>query len=249
MVEQVISHCLEPLKSVPDTELSIVDNNSIDDTIKKIHSALEGIPADRYTVRSGKYNRGEGRNAAARNSSGELLLFIDADVYAPNVERYIELYEKEYYGKVVRVHGDLSGSYYIIVDRDTFEKLEGFPELQHAEDRYLVTISRELGIFENLYEESIKPLLNRGMTTGNQKRYYRGPLNVLKGYIRSYSHRYWFFEGDRKQFFKAAPELNLPERYVMLILVWLYIRVNPIKFEHWKHRLKRISSRFRVDFL
>jgi glycosyltransferase involved in cell wall biosynthesis len=83
--ENIISKLLNNLKEIKSFSYEIIvsDGGSKDKTVeisKKIaNQVVENISGQRQTI-------AQGRNAGAKVASGEIVLFLDADVYLPNID-------------------------------------------------------------------------------------------------------------------------------------------------------------------
>ena len=80
--ESVILDCLNSIskQSLKDFEVVVVDDGSIDSTIKRLEEAKESLDL-RIKIIHGKHEgAGAARNLGVKNSKGEILVFVDADM-------------------------------------------------------------------------------------------------------------------------------------------------------------------------
>lgn len=94
--ERLIGRCLESViaqDELHDFEVIVVDNGSTDAT----RSVVEAYPSVRIAYYTDKRGPAAARNEGARNASGELLVFFDADVVVPPdwTTKALRLFEDE----------------------------------------------------------------------------------------------------------------------------------------------------------
>jgi glycosyltransferase involved in cell wall biosynthesis len=170
--EKYLLFLLESIKkqNVEIKEIIVADGFSKDKT-REIAKDQGCIVVD------GPDHPGVGRNRGAKIAKGDLLLFIDADVILPDgfLERYLLMYKKskaicgtciyrasnkgliDYVSfcfgglitYIMQFLSPLAAGYFIAINRDVFEKLNGFDEnLKLAEDHDLAKRASKIGKFK-----------------------------------------------------------------------------------------------------
>ena len=177
-------------QSFKDYEIIVADNNSTDktrDVAKKFNCKVTsgGLPA-------------KGRNQGAKVAKGDILLFLDADVYLPSefLRRSILEFNRRKLdaasykivpkkgSKLVKGGFDVLynwpayisqgflpyGAMGIMVKRDIFDKIKGFDEnIRIAEDHYFVRQTAEIGKFGILTSTKLLISLRRFEQDGYTK--------------------------------------------------------------------------------
>jgi glycosyltransferase involved in cell wall biosynthesis len=140
-------------------EVIVVDNLS-DNGSEKILGEYAAKGAIR--VYRAKSSRGRARQMAFKLSSGRYVISnMDLDdTFQPTLPQLLELYIKEYDGKVVRIkqsphEGDLIGSSVTVASRTVLGELRGWRDLQWFEDVDLWDRAKK----ESLFVEITYPLL------------------------------------------------------------------------------------------
>ena len=158
-----------------DTEVVLVDGGSSDGTIDLILKENRAFTL----VKSGRSRAGQ-MNQGARNSKGDILLFLHADSILP--ANAVELIEKTladgefigggfslaidekafiyrliaYFSNLrVRFFGQFFGDQAIFIRRDIFQELDGFKDLELMEDMDLSRRARERGKMLQLPQEVV----------------------------------------------------------------------------------------------
>jgi glycosyltransferase involved in cell wall biosynthesis len=151
-----IAGCVKPEDNA---ELVISDWHSDDWPLEEwVEEAAKPIPVKLVTV-DGCFSRGKGRNVAADNARGEILLFLDADII---ISREVvawglkhvaagKVFFPEYYkfgdpeGRTKTwVHGSFGN---VMIRRDTFLRAGKWPEL------------KSWGAEDNMFHEAVKRLV------------------------------------------------------------------------------------------
>ncbi|MGA3038502.1 MAG: glycosyltransferase [Vulcanimicrobiaceae bacterium] len=70
-------------RSAPEFEVVVADNGSTDGTPQVVADALEIVPYNLRRIEAGRANRGLARNMGVSAAAGELILFVDDDVWLP----------------------------------------------------------------------------------------------------------------------------------------------------------------------
>lgn len=71
-------------KGAPEFEVVVADNGSTDDTPAVVTRAAAKVPYPLRRIEAGTANRAYARNAGVAATSGELILFVDDDVWLPD---------------------------------------------------------------------------------------------------------------------------------------------------------------------
>jgi glycosyltransferase involved in cell wall biosynthesis len=160
--ERHIEKCIESLlaQECRDIEIIVVDNGSSDNTSKIVERYLESYGGKVRLLRmESNIGPGGGRNAGASNATGEILVFVDADmVFPPDYvtklispiqrgEALLTTHANEYVanienpwvkvqGQTVRSTGRRTGEVFRAVKKDFFMSHGGFdPSLHYHDDR------------------------------------------------------------------------------------------------------------------
>ncbi len=70
-------------RNAPEFEVIVADNGSTDGTPQVVAAAAEIVPYRLRRIEAGRSNRGLARNMGVSASAGELILFVDDDVWLP----------------------------------------------------------------------------------------------------------------------------------------------------------------------
>jgi len=160
--ERHIEKCMESLlaQEYRDIEIIVVDNGSSDNTSKIVERYVESYGGKVRLLRmKSNIGPGGGRNAGASNATGEILVFVDADmVFPPDYvtklispiqrgEALLTTHANEYVanvenpwvkiqGQTVRSTGRRTGEVFRAVKKDFFMNHGGFdPGLHYHDDR------------------------------------------------------------------------------------------------------------------
>jgi glycosyltransferase involved in cell wall biosynthesis len=160
--ERHIEKCLESLlaQDYQDTEIIIVDNGSSDNTPKIVERYVERFRDKVRLLRMGRnLGPGGGRNAGASSATGDILVFVDADMVFPHDyitrligpiqrgEALLATHANEYVanienpwvkvqGQTVRSTGKRMGEVFRAVKKEFFMNHGGFdPGLHYHDDR------------------------------------------------------------------------------------------------------------------
>ena len=160
--ERHIEKCIESLlaQEYRDIEIIVVDNGSSDNTSKIVERYVESYGGKVRLLRmESNIGPGGGRNAGASNATGEILVFVDADmVFPPDYvtklispiqrgEALLTTHANEYVanvenpwvkiqGQTVRSTGRRTGEVFRAVKKDFFISHGGFdPSLHYHDDR------------------------------------------------------------------------------------------------------------------
>jgi glycosyltransferase involved in cell wall biosynthesis len=160
--ERHIEKCIESLlaQEYRDIEIIVVDNGSSDNTSKIVERYVESYGGKVRLLRmESNIGPGGGRNAGASNATGEILVFVDADmVFPPDYvtklispiqcgEALLTTHANEYVanvenpwvkvqGQTVRSTGRRTGEVFRAVKKDFFMNHGGFdPSLHYHDDR------------------------------------------------------------------------------------------------------------------
>jgi glycosyltransferase involved in cell wall biosynthesis len=160
--ERHIEKCIESLlaQECRDIEIIVVDNGSSDNTSKIVERYVESYGGKVRLLRmESNIGPGGGRNAGASNATGEILVFVDADmVFPPDYvtklispiqrgEALLTTHANEYVanienpwvkvqGQTVRSTGRRTGEVFRAVKKDFFMSHGGFdPSLHYHDDR------------------------------------------------------------------------------------------------------------------
>jgi len=207
--ESSIEKCLQALhnQTFDDKEIIVVDDASFDAT---------GKIASRYAkvIRSDKrLGVGAARNLAARNASGEILVFTDADCVAP--PDWLETIYEDMVSKNVKVW---AGGY-----RDNLEKtfISDFAHLELTYRRrningfVMTAVANNLACFRDLFEK-FGPFPQDGLASEDIVLTYRlskeekiywnpdnGTLHYHKKDLRSYlKQQFWFSKDTIRRYFQ-----------------------------------------------
>jgi glycosyltransferase involved in cell wall biosynthesis len=160
--ERHIEKCIESLlaQEYREIEIIVVDNGSSDNTSKIVERYVESYGGKVRLLRmESNIGPGGGRNAGASNATGEILVFVDADmVFPPDYvtklispiqrgEALLTTHANEYVanienpwvkvqGQTVRSTGRRTGEVFRAVKKDFFMSHGGFdPSLHYHDDR------------------------------------------------------------------------------------------------------------------
>jgi glycosyltransferase involved in cell wall biosynthesis len=160
--ERHIEKCIESLlaQECRDIEIIVVDNGSSDNTSKIVERYVESYGGKVRLLRmESNIGPGGGRNAGASNATGEILVFVDADMVFPpdyvtklispiqrgeallttHANEYIANIENPWVkvqGQTVRSTGRRTGEVFRAVKKDFFMSHGGFdPSLHYHDDR------------------------------------------------------------------------------------------------------------------
>lgn len=152
-------------------EIIIVDNCSSDGTFEKLNEY-----ANELKVIRSKCSRGMGRQIAMDLAKGKTVIHVDFDVGYKEIEKIVEFYEKS----------DKSLIYYIksnkyrcnaciyIGEKNTFNLINGFPNLNHADDTYFNKKGLSLNMLEIMTMNISHNCLDiQGLSSGSESRYER----------------------------------------------------------------------------
>ncbi len=210
-------------------EFCIVDNFSKDGTFE----GLKSLENNNIKVRKVRSTRGKGRNVAVKMAKNSIILVLDADVYIKNLNKYLEKYISDYYGKVLFLRGDNKGAWAMVITKKLFMNLGGFPDLNWFEDSYFFKLSERLDLLIELklYNTDVHSMPVDGMISGNERRYSHSIFILLKrNILRTRDHividpRYRKFINDKSK-----------NNESLLINTALYIFAYPLA------RFKKIDS-------
>lgn len=167
---EIVNDAIAPLLQLPPNyEVVIVDNKSTDGTLEELMKY-----APRIKVISKRCTRGKGKNIAMLNSTGEILVFIDFDVAYYDIHETL-IRNLEYIDKKIVVISSMDkecNAPILIVKRELYEFVEGFPDLNNGEDSYFYHVAEALDLI--FFERSIfhhKCLHISGISSGRESRY------------------------------------------------------------------------------
>jgi glycosyltransferase involved in cell wall biosynthesis len=123
-----------------EAEVIVVDAGSTDGSLEILKSYKEDGKIQKLIIRP--CSRGRGRDIAFRESNGNLIVSsIDTDViYDVSVlKKAIELYTKNYHGKVFAIYGSIIG------DMEVFNEIGGWNDLDRHEDNEISLRALEAG--------------------------------------------------------------------------------------------------------
>ena len=193
-------------------EIIIADANSTDNTIEIINSYLDLLP-NLKIIPGGLPS--VGRNLGAKESKGEILLFIDSDVYFKReniIVKSLDTFKKnkaEILGCFLNIENNLKvkmvykicnlifylskfdkpfvvGSY-MMINKDVFFNLGGFDEeLMHCEDYFL---SKKVN-------PSKYTIINEYVYTDDRRFKKLGNLGIIKYFVKN------MIEKNNKDYFK-----------------------------------------------
>ena len=164
-------------------EIVVVDNNSKDDT----REYFSNLKNERVKFIQRKCNRGEGRNLAINNSSGEYIAMLDADIEYKKLQEIVDqTLDSRNRNNLNHFKSNIVGVNITSATKDTFLKLGLYPPLNCYEDIYIWDLAGNLGIFNsveipNSYAENIKS--DELTDTISEWRYARGYIEYLKRWI------------------------------------------------------------------
>ncbi len=216
-----------------------ISNDSLSENIKKfkIHN---------LKIIYKKSNRGEGRNICANESSGDLLVFIDADNEFYALQKYIDIYMEKYYNKLLHIKSDSEGSTVYIVNRKLFFKLDGFPKINYSEDTYMKNVTESLNLYQyiKLSQEELKAIEIEGMGHGQVKRYYNNILIRALEYLNVYRCGIFVSDKNYKEFIDERTYGNkgffLHVKFSVFYIL-ARITIKKIKEEPLEIRIKRVE--------
>ena len=228
------------------SEIIVVDNESTDGTSLEVeHLSMENV---RLIVK--KTTRGEARNLAAENAVGKYVAMIDADVDYNGMENAIEAYldVENHEKKLVLIlpHESPNGNTpMIITTRELFLYLGGYPRLTGSEDKYLFAVAETLGMFKEIRMDiGFKPLILRGMTSGDERRYSRNRLDAIKRRLKInrdmifvYRPGYRHFRDHLKLHGISGNIIGVSE-YILGEIMAIFVSDETVK-----ERVKRLRSR------
>jgi glycosyltransferase involved in cell wall biosynthesis len=252
--EKDIEDCLKSLnsQSIEPIEIIIVDDGSTDDTVKI---------AKKYKVKILKQNHqgpGAARNLGAKNASGNILIFIDADMtfdkdYLKNLTKPIlENKDKKIIGTThdyeiatntnnvwsslwgkIRISKDIAHTITIFraIRKDKFLELGGFdPKYGYADDQTF------------WFKYKTKPIVAKNTTC-----YHKNP-DTLKG---TYKQAKWIGTGWKERYFIfKVPLVNYFSVLILFIFLPLMILLKSlqIKLQKKSFSLKNIIKFYSVKF-
>ncbi len=210
-------------------EFCIVDNFSTDGTFE----GLKSLKNNNIKIIKLKSTRGEGRNRAVEMAKNDVILIIDADVYIKNINKYLEKYISDEYRKVLLLRGDNKGAWAMFITKKLFMNLEGFPDLNTAEDSFFFKLCSKLNLLRELklYNGDVHSIPINGMISGNERRYSHSIFSLLKRNI--FRTRDYIIVGQRYTNFIQNRVRNHESIYVNSVL---YIIAYPLA------KLKKIDS-------
>ena len=252
--EKDIGDCLKSLKkqAYKDIEIIIVDDGSTDNTIKIV---------EKYNIKILDQNHqgpGAARNLGAKNASGNILIFIDADMtfdedYLKNLIKPI-LEDKT--GKIIgtthdyeiatntnnvwsalwgkiRISKEIANTITIFraIRKDKFLELGGFdPKYGYADDQTF------------WFKYKTKPIVAKNTTC-----YHKNP-DTLKG---TYKQAKWIGTGWKERYFIfRVPLVNYFSVLILFIFLPLIVLLKSlkIKLERNKYSLKNIIKFYSAKF-
>jgi len=89
----------------PEFEVIVADNGSTDGTPQVVADAVEIVPYHLRRIEAGRANRGLARNMGVAASAGELIVFVDDDVWLP--PNFIAAHVAEHRGRARVVTGPI----------------------------------------------------------------------------------------------------------------------------------------------
>lgn len=162
-----------------ETQIVVVDNESKDgtcDLLNKYGGQVKAI--------SMRCSRGIGRQKAMEMSDGNIIINVEFDVEYSGIIHALEHYDRADKGKIYYyiINGQKCNASLYIGERELFNKVGGFPNLNYAEDLYMNKNAEKMGLFETVYiEMDIRCLEVAGLSSGAEARYER---NKIKQVIR-----------------------------------------------------------------
>lgn len=229
------------------TELIAVDSFSRDGTyeiLKKFELENPNVKIIRE-----KCSRGRGRQLAIQNASGDVILVIDADEKLYRVQDYVNVFQKNYRGKVMHYHikekPDGASLECTIALKRTILSLGGYPNLNFFEDVYLWSIAERLGLLEQriIKPEDADPLRVRGGPSGKESRYSMNIFETIKRRLVVTRDIVFVRRLDFSSLCKVY-KLYGRKKYLYgfpLYFLGRFLRFT-IKDEPWETRLKKIAD-------
>ena len=220
-------------------EFCICDNMSKDDTVRK----LEELKLQNIFCVSQKSSRGKGRNIAVSQAKYRDILIIDADVFFPNVERYYELFKRNYNNMALFIRGNNKGAWGLFISKELYEMLEGFPDLNSSEDIYFLNLCERLGILQvvNADNGELYSIEIRGMNSGSEARYSLNKVDQFKRYLIKYR--------DSLSVDRSFTKFIIPKIFDgqnLVINVILYVLALPFSFLNRTEPLVKKVKRVRI---
>lgn len=152
-------------------EIIIVDNCSSDGTFEKLNE----YGSELKILRS-KCSRGRGRQIAMNLAKGKTIIHVDFDVGYKEIEKVVEFYEKTSKSSIYYIKSKKykCNACIYIGEKYTFDLLNGFPDLNHADDTYFNKKTSNLNMLETITMDIAHDCLDiNGLSSGAESRYER----------------------------------------------------------------------------
>jgi glycosyltransferase involved in cell wall biosynthesis len=178
---EIIEKAVEPLLNLGNEfEIIITDNRSTDGTYEILKKFLPKVKSI-----SLKCTRGLGRNKAIELAQGDIIVLIDFDVAYFNILDAVNYYENNNYKDYILLvipTKIFCNSNIIIGRKKLFDYLEGYPDLNNAEDVYFYRKAEALNVFKSVnLNLQYKCLEIKSKKSGQESRYEK---NLFKLIIR-----------------------------------------------------------------
>ena len=227
-------------------EIIVVDNISFDgtaDAIKKYEPRIK--------VFSEKCTRGGGRQKAMELSNGSIIIHVDFDVSYSGILEAVKFYESSNKDKIYYIQAvkhKCSACLYI-GRRELFDKVDGFPNMNHSDDTYFNKKTNAVGLLSIISLEMSHDCLDvRGLSSGAESRYERTKLKqairriiatrdilFVNGFSYTELMKKYRLSGKRA-FFEGLPE------YLLGKILRFTIKVPTVESE-----IKAIKSKMNSD--
>ena len=99
-IPSLLQRCLDSIPNRPNIEIIVVDDNSDDESIKKIHTIYRKDLRIIYTTE----NKGAGyaRNIGLKNATGEWIIFADADdIFEPDFNKILDIISNDTLSEII----------------------------------------------------------------------------------------------------------------------------------------------------
>ena len=164
-------------------EIVVVDNNSKDGT----DEYFKNLKNSHVKFIQDKCNRGEGRNIAIKNSSGDYIIMLDADIEYIKLQAIVnQCLDVTNKNSLNHFKSNTVGVNITGAPKEIFSKLGLYPPINCYEDIYIWDLANNLGILNRVhipddYAETIK--VNELTGTISEWRYSKGYYEYLKRWI------------------------------------------------------------------
>ncbi len=217
-------------------EIVIVDNNSQDGT----KEYFERFKNEHVKFIQEKCNRGEGRNIAIKNSTGDYIIMLDADIEYKRLQSVVELCLDPTNNNILtHFRSGIVGVNITGASKDIFIKLGLYPPINCYEDIYLWDLADNLKIFKRIdipvdYADNIK--INELTGTISEWRYSKGRYEYLKRWIEK-SADIIFVKGQNYSAFKKFNRVDSLRKTISSLFLYItgkiyskmFIRIPTVK--------------------